>query len=74
MSVAGVHRLSASASVAGSGTARVLKWCLFQDDVPVVNGVSSSSSVGWRSASVLYSRWVGSGCWESEYGSSATSA
>jgi hypothetical protein len=74
VSVAGVHRLSASASVAGSGTARVLKWCLFQDEIPVVNSVSSNSSVGWRSASVLNSRWVGGGCWESEYGSSATSA
>ena len=36
VSVAGVHRLSASAAVAGSGTARISKWCVFQDDVPVV--------------------------------------
>ena len=71
MSVAGVHRLSASAAVAGSGTARISKWCVFQDDVPVV--YTSSSGIQVLSASVTGASWQGAGCWVADY-SSATSA
>ena len=72
VSVAGVHRLSASAAVAGSGTARISKWCLFQDDVPVIYS-DRSSGIGWRDARVTNASWVGAGCWVADYGS-ATSA
>jgi hypothetical protein len=70
VSVSGVHRLSASAAVAGSGTARISKWCLFQDGVPVI--YSSSSGIGWRDARVANSSWVGAGCWVAEFYSATT--